>query len=116
MSLDVSSQLDRRPLWTVGPVTRALLALAFVLLIGAVFNADGAFFKVGTHRDTFRQLSVYGILACGMTLVIISGGIDLAVGSVLALASVAFSLMSIHWGWTPWLGIPAALGLGMGCG
>jgi len=87
-----------------------------VLALGCVFNADGAFFKVGTHRDALRQASVFGILACGMTLVIISGGIDLAVGSVLALAAVCFSLMSIHWGWPPWLAIPLTLAVGMACG
>ncbi len=59
-----------------------------VLLLGVVFNADGAFFKLGTHRDMLRQASVFGILACGMTLVIITGGIDLAVGSVLGLSAV----------------------------
>ncbi|MCP5527422.1 MAG: ABC transporter permease [Verrucomicrobiales bacterium] len=67
------------------PASRALLALLLVLALGCVFHSDGAFFKAGTHRDALRQASVYGILACGMTLVIISGGIDLAVGSVLAL-------------------------------
>jgi ribose transport system permease protein len=85
------------------PAGRALLALALVLAVGAVFNADGAFFKPGTHRDTLRQASVYGILACGLTPVIISGGIDLAVGSVLALAAVCCATMSIHWGWSGWL-------------
>ena len=69
------------------PSARALLALLLVILVGCVFNADGAFFKLGTHRDALRQSSVFGILACGMTLVIISGGIDLAVGSVLALVA-----------------------------
>src|SRR5437868_13928532 len=92
-------------LWSI-PATRALVALIFVLLLGLVFNANGAFFKTGTHRDALRQASVYGILACGLSLVIISGGIDLAVGSVLALVSVSFSLMSIHWGWSPWLALP----------
>jgi ribose transport system permease protein len=87
-----------------------------VLLIGVAFNADGAFFKLGTHRDTLRQASVYGILACGMTLVIISGGIDLAVGSVLALVAVCSSLMAIHWGWSPWLVVPASLVIGGACG
>ena len=112
---------DSRPshplarLWSI-PGTRALFALTLVLLIGCIFNADGAFFKLGTHRDALRQASVFGILACGMTLVIISGGIDLAVGSVLALAAVSFSLMSIHWGWPPWLAILAVLGIGMACG
>lgn len=101
--------------WSV-PATRALLALLLVLFIGVFFNADGAFFKIGTHRDALRQASVFGILACGMTLVIISGGIDLAVGSILALAAVSFSLMSIHWGWAPWLCIPASVGIAMLCG
>jgi ribose transport system permease protein len=98
------------------PGTRALAALVLVLVLGWVFHADGAFFKVGTHRDAWRQTSVFGILACGMTLVIISGGIDLAVGSVLALVSVAFSLMSIHWGWAFWISMPACLLLGACCG
>src|ERR1700674_72038 len=76
-------------LWAI-PATRALVALVFVLVLGCAFNAHGAFFKLGTHRDTLRQASVFGILACGLTLVIISGGIDLAVGSVLALVAVNF--------------------------
>jgi ribose transport system permease protein len=100
----------------LGPAGRALVALLLVLLIGVAFNADGAFFKLGTHRDTLRQASVYGILACGMTLVIISGGIDLAVGSVLALVAVCSSLMAIHWGWSPWLVVPASLVIGGACG
>jgi ribose transport system permease protein len=101
--------------WTK-PATRALVALALVLVLGCVFNAQGAFFKLGTHRDALRQASVFGLLACGMSLVIIGGGIDLAVGSVLALVAVSFSLMSIHWGWSPWLAAPACLVLGAACG
>src|SRR6266404_9071885 len=102
-------------LWSI-PATRAVLALLFVLAIGCIFNADGAFFHLGTHRDALRQASVFGILACGLTLVIISGGIDLAVGSVLALLAVAFSLMSIHWGWSAWITIPICGLLGIACG
>jgi len=102
-------------LWAI-PATRALVALLLVLLIGCFFNAHGAFFKLGTHRDALRQASVFGILACGLTLVIISGGIDLAVGSVLALVAVSFSLMTIHWGWTPWFAIPFSLLMGLVCG
>jgi ribose transport system permease protein len=102
-------------LWSI-PATRALVALTFVILLGLVFNANGAFFKSGTHRDALRQASVYGILACGLTLVIISGGIDLAVGSVLALVAVSFSLMTIHWGWSPWISLPLSLLVGMACG
>ncbi|HWI56266.1 MAG TPA: ABC transporter permease [Bacillota bacterium] len=102
-------------LWS-NPVTRAVVALGFVLLIGCLFNAHGAFFKLGTHRDALRQISVYGILACGLSLVIISGGIDLAVGSLLAFIAVSFSLMTIHWGWSPWMAVPLCLVLGVVCG
>ena len=93
-------------------VVKALIALVFVVILGLIFNANGAFFKLATHRDTLRSMSVYGILACGMTLVIISGGIDLAVGSVLALIAVTFSIFTIHWGWSPWIAIPACLLIG----
>ncbi len=102
--------------WVIGPMQRALAALVLVLLLGAIFNADGAFFKIGTHRDTLRQASVFGILACGMTMVIITGGIDLSVGSVLGLVAVCFSLFTIHWQWSPWLSICVALAIGAACG
>jgi len=42
---------------------RASIALLSVILLGLVFNADGAFYKIGTHRDALRQASVFGILA-----------------------------------------------------
>lgn len=93
-----------------------MLALVLVLLLGLVFHADGAFHKLGTHRDALRQASVFGILACGMTLVIIAGGIDLSVGSVLALVAVCLAKTSIHWGWPAWAAIPAVLILGGLCG
>ena len=89
--------------WLGTAAGRAFIALALVVVVGLVFHADGAFYKPGTHRDALRQASVYGILACGMTLVIVTGGIDLSVGSVLALVAVVFARLSIHGGWTPWL-------------
>jgi ribose transport system permease protein len=94
------------------PAARALAALVLVAALGCVFNADGAFFKWGTHRDTLRQVSVIAVLACGMTLVIISGGIDLAVGSVLGLCSVLFSLVGIQLGWPPAAAVVLTLGAG----
>lgn len=101
---------------SASPAVRALLALVLVFIIGCIFNADGAFFKLGTHRDALRQASVFGILACGLTLVIISGGIDLAVGSVVALVAVSFAKSGIHWGWSPLVAVPLCLVLGTACG
>src|ERR1700678_4576089 len=94
------------------PAGRAFLALLLVLAAGAIFNADHAFFKSGTHRDTLRQASVYGMLACGMTLVIVSGRIDLAVGSLLALAAVCAAKIAIHWSSPWWEVVPACLVIG----
>jgi ribose transport system permease protein len=98
------------------PTARALGALAIVFVIGLIFNADGAFLKWGTHRDMLRAVSVFGILACGMTLVIISGGIDLSVASILALTAVAFSLFTIHWSWSPLAAVIFCLIIGTACG
>lgn len=95
---------------------RAVLALMLVLLLGAIFNSSGAFFQAGTHRDALRQASVAGILACGMTVVILTGGIDLAVGSILALSAIVFSMTSIWWSWPPVAAIFAAVGCALLCG
>lgn len=98
------------------PVFRALVSLLLVFVLGVIYNADGAFLAWDTHRDMLRQIAVNGILACGMTLVIITGGIDLAVGSILGLCAVVFSLASIHWGWPAWEAIGLALAVGAACG
>ena len=116
----VEHTLTAKPNYVVqmllSPGGRAFIALVLVLLLGLIFNADGAFLKTGTHRDTLRQESVYGILACGMTLVIITAGIDLSAGSVLGFNAVCFSLMCIHYGWPAWIAIPACLLIGAACG
>ncbi len=98
------------------PITRALFALLIILLLGAVFNAEGSFFRWDTHRDMLRHISRYGILACGMTLVIITGGIDLAVGSILGLVSVVSAILMIHWQWSPLFAVPLCLMVGLACG
>jgi ribose transport system permease protein len=98
------------------PLVRALGALFLMVVLGCLFNADGTFFKVGTHLDMLRQVSRYAILACGMTLVIITAGIDLSVGSLLGLTAVCFSITTIRAGWPVWLAIPACLTLGTLCG
>jgi ribose transport system permease protein len=116
MPVTSASKLNPLRRLAASPAGRAFAALLLVIIVGLVFNADGAFFKIGTHRDALRQASVYGILACGLTLVIISGGIDLAVGSMLALVAVACAKMAIQWGWSTWLVVPISLVLGSACG
>ena len=102
--------------YLVSPGAKALAALLLVLLLGFIFNAEGAFLKWETHRDLFRQVSVLGILACGMTLVIVTGGIDLSVGSLVGLAAVLASILTIRLGWPGLLALPACLLAGAACG
>jgi ribose transport system permease protein len=64
----------------------ACAALLVVLVIGAWRNPD--FLDAGNVLNVLRQNAVLALLAVGMTFVILSGGIDLSVGSILAFASV----------------------------
>lgn len=84
---------------------KALISLCVVLLIGCIFNANGAFFSIATHRDALRACSVYGIMAVGMTVVILTGGIDQAQGSLVGFAAVLFSILTIHRQMNPWVSI-----------
>lgn len=102
--------------WWTTPVARAFLALLLMIAIGLVFNADGAFFRWSVHRDMLRQVSVFGILACGMTVVIITAGIDLSVSSLLALSAVCFAWFTMPRGWSAVLAIPLALAIGTALG
>lgn len=113
MTFDGSSGLRR---WSRTPVARALLALLLMGVIGAVFNADGAFFRWSVHRDMLRQVSVYGILACGMTVVIISAGIDLSVSSLLALSAVSFAWLTLPMGWPAVYAVVLVLAAGAALG
>ncbi|WP_183488976.1 ABC transporter permease subunit [Martelella radicis] len=82
-----------------------LLAIGFQLL-------TGKFLAVNNLSIVLQQASINIVLAAGMTFVILTGGIDLSVGSILAasaMAAVIFSLMPE----LGWLGVPGGLGLGL---
>lgn len=56
------------------------------------------FLKSSNLMGIANQTAIYAIIAIGMTMVIITGGIDLSVGSLVALASVGSALMIRDWG------------------
>jgi ribose transport system permease protein len=97
-------------------IARSLVPLLVVVLIGCVFHQDGAFFAWETHRGMLREISVHGILACGMTVVIITAGIDLSVGSVLALCAVAFAFTLMPMGWGTAAAIVCVIAIGVAAG
>ena len=69
--------------------------VAFVLVLGFnVITEPGVFLQPEAIRNLFSQSASWGIIALGMTLVIIAGGIDLSVGSLLALCGVSAMIVS----------------------
>lgn len=116
------------PTETVSPLRRLLsgsvgrnlglvLALVALIIVGAVTSSN--FLNFDNALVILRQASIIGVISIGMTFVIIAGGIDLSVGAVMALASVAASLAAIqdiatssHWIVT----VIVALAVGLGAG
>ena len=64
------------------------IVIAFFVICIALSILSPAFFTRVNIINIFRQTSIYGIMAVGMTFVILTGGIDLSVGSLLAIAGV----------------------------
>lgn len=95
---------------TAGPVV-GLLALCVALFIASPF-----FLTVNNLLNVLDQVTILGILSVGMTFVIITAGIDLSVGSVLALSTMILGWTSHDGGWPLWLAIIAAIVVGGLCG
>ena len=92
-----------------------LIALLAVGILSSPVNSRGIniFLNPGNLADVLRQVSNNGIVAVGMTLVILTGGIDLSVGSTMALGSVVCSMLLTEAGWTgaSLMGLPIFAGL-----
>lgn len=73
------------------------------------------FLTVSNALNVMEQTSINAIVAVGMTYVIIAGGIDLSVGSLVALSGVVLA-GALKAGWSPSLAIAAALAVGAGTG
>ncbi len=103
VTLEEKAAFDwRRWLNTVGPVLALLVVYGLFALIAPPS------FRTGRNLETIaRQTTIVGVAALGMTLVIISGGIDLSVGSVVALSTVVIAWLLQYGGVGP---VTAALG------
>ena len=86
----------------------------FILLILIVFMsfASDVFFQTANFINIIRQIAILGVVAMGMTLVILTAGIDLSVGSLMALSAGVMGVAATEWGLSP---VPAVmLGLAVG--
>jgi ribose/xylose/arabinose/galactoside ABC-type transport system permease subunit len=92
---------------------KVLVSLIVVLSVLLVYRETPSFFTSGNVVNLLRQVAINGIIASGMTVVMIGGGFDLSVGAILALSGVlAIQLAKTN----VWFGIlcPVALGAGAG--
>lgn len=86
-------------------LSRSGLLIAVILLfIYLTFDAPN-FLSSRNLLNILRAVSFNGIIACGMTLVIISGDIDVSVGSAVAWASSLLGVLAIDEGWPLWAAI-----------
>jgi simple sugar transport system permease protein len=99
--------------------TKLYWGLLLIFAVGAVFSpitssGKNIFLSYGNLTDVLRQVSITGLVATGMTLVILTGGIDLSVGSVMAFSTVVCAMLLTKAGWTAaaFMGVPAVAVVG----
>jgi ribose transport system permease protein len=69
------------------------IALMVLVLYGLLVGSFETARSVNNHLDLARRLGFYGILTLGVGVLIVSGGIDLSIGSLVGLGAVAFGVM-----------------------
>jgi ribose transport system permease protein len=105
-----SKSEQRRSLNNFLQVAGILPILVAICILFALLSPN--FLSAGNAVNILRQASINIVLATGMTFVILTGGIDLSVGSILAVSAVVAVLVSL----LPaigWLAVPAALLTGL---
>lgn len=93
------------------PETITLVAFLGLCLLMTAFS--DRFLTVANLTNVARQMSVNAILAVGMTFAILTGGIDLSVGSNMALTGTLMAGAMVHWGWNPFLAVLFGLFVGV---
>ncbi|EDL57193.1 ABC transporter permease [Gimesia maris] len=88
--------------------------LAFLVLIFSLMSDH--FLSQQTLVTVANNIPDLLVISVGMTLVLIIGGIDLSVGSLLALSSALLGVCMVDWGSPLWSAVPVCLGVGAVCG
>ncbi len=107
-------------LWHRLPTSGKKLLGITLFLLGlyiALRFADPAASSGQNHYNLGKRIGLNGIISLGVGLLIIAGGIDLSIGSVVGLCAVlTATLLSTDYGWSPIEVIPAVLGVGVAIG
>ena len=88
-----------------------ILVLVVMFIIAAILDEN--FFTLKNITNVIRQVSINGIIAIGMTFIILSGCIDLSVGSVAAMNGLLVLLLPMKFGVPLWLSIIIVLVAGL---
>ena len=112
MVTDWGGRVGRRPLLSMmsdlaGDLTGVVVVVALALLFGLT---TPYFLTLDNALNILRQMSVIGVVGIGATLVILIGGIDLSVGSVVLLTGGITGTLILNYAVNPWLAIAAGLG------
>ena len=87
--------------------------LVWLLLLSAASIRYPGFFSWPVFLNLLRDNAFLGVAAVGMTLVILSGGIDLSVGAMIGFNSILVGSLMTNHGWTAPLAIATALLMGV---
>ena len=110
---EIQSPEEARKRLEIKGIIRALGMLPVLILLAIGFQLlSGKFVSVNNLSIVVQQASINIVLAAGMTFVILTGGIDLSVGSILAASAMIAVIVSLvpEYGM---LGIPAAMAIGL---
>ena len=94
-------------------IYRSVLILLVICIFATILSPS--FLSVTNLFNVFKQITVAGVVGCGMTFVILTGGIDLSVGSILGLSGVLVAGVLESTG-NPAFAIALALAVGVLCG
>jgi ribose/xylose/arabinose/galactoside ABC-type transport system permease subunit len=107
-------------LWHVRELSTIAILVLEIIFFGWYLWPDGnrphPFLNLENALLILKYSSIYGIAAVGAAVVIISGGIDLAPGSIIALASVVCGALFVDAGWGLGTSLVASLLVGLGAG
>ena len=119
---EAASEVKHRSLVSVAFERLGMLPVLIVMYflfygLTLYFSDDGTsnFLTTGNNMNILRQVAINLVLAAGMTFVILTAGIDLSVGSILAVAAVVGMRMSLPEA-TPWAALPTFVVVGLLCG
>jgi ribose/xylose/arabinose/galactoside ABC-type transport system permease subunit len=98
------------PLSLVPALAGALSGVVVVIALALLFGLTSPYFLTPDNAfNILRQMSVIGVIGIGATLVILIGGIDLSVGSVVLLTGGITGTLILNYGVNPWAAIAAGL-------